>query len=446
MTKTNMTENPARARDDERGAALITALLVSMLLLAAGGALLVTTGMTATNAVDSTAEAQAYYSAEAGLHSALSVLRGNVSHLPQLTLPVGITIRNDFRTANLLTTSNLATDTSGVARLSGWLPYNGTGPNARVPIDANAGLFFTLSIIDPDDPTRATLIANPTYAPSRLIITSTGYGPKGAQKRMQLMVRRNGFDFTPPSAILMTGNVSSFDVGDSKVKGYTGQDQANLVATPLPTFGFTSSTSQSNVESSTFGCGSTHCIKAAGSTGTPRTSTISNSNLPAWLQTPQNASAFLNDLQAQATTEGRYFATKDGVSAPSLGSTTNPQFTFIDGDLSANSAGAGLLVVTGNLTVSGNFDFDGLILVLGSWKDSGGTLHGGGTMLRNGGGNGTISGAIVIASFDRSNPTTFLDTSFNTNGGGNSDIVYDSIDVQNALTTMGGRILGFVEN
>src|SRR5947209_9732611 len=78
----NGVENVSGARAGERGAALVTAMLVAMLLLAAGGALVVTTGMTATNAVDATAEAQAYYAAEAGMQTVLSVLRRNVASKP----------------------------------------------------------------------------------------------------------------------------------------------------------------------------------------------------------------------------------------------------------------------------------------------------------------------------------------------------------------------------
>src|SRR5437763_16515200 len=83
----NGVETVSLARAGERGAALVTAMLVAMLLLAAGGALVVTTGMTAANAVDATAEAQAYYWAEAGMQSVLSVLRRNVASHPAGTEP-----------------------------------------------------------------------------------------------------------------------------------------------------------------------------------------------------------------------------------------------------------------------------------------------------------------------------------------------------------------------
>src|SRR4029079_12658169 len=66
-----------RGRRGERGAALVMSLLVAMLLLAAGGALIATAGMAVSNAVDATAEGQAYYAADAGPQAALTVIRHN---------------------------------------------------------------------------------------------------------------------------------------------------------------------------------------------------------------------------------------------------------------------------------------------------------------------------------------------------------------------------------
>src|SRR6185295_13263783 len=87
----------------ERGAALVTVLLISTLMLATGGALILLTSATSRNAIDSTAEMQAYYAAEAGMQNTLNVLRGNVS--ANAAMPSGTTI--NFRKAIDLTTSNL---------------------------------------------------------------------------------------------------------------------------------------------------------------------------------------------------------------------------------------------------------------------------------------------------------------------------------------------------
>jgi hypothetical protein len=78
--------------------------------------------------------------------------------------------------------------------------------------------------------------------------------------------------------------------------------------------------------------------------------------------------------------------------------------------------------VTGTLTIRGNTDFRGVILVLGQ-----------GQVIREGGGNGGIFGGVTIAAFDRT-AGGFTAPTFNTNGGGNSTIQYDSA----ALTTAFG--------
>ena len=62
----------------------------------------------------------------------------------------------------------------------------------------------------------------------------------------------------------------------------------------------------------------------------------------------------------------------------------------------------------------GNTNFKGAILVLGD-----------GVLIRNGGGNGDILGGITIAKFGRTSGD-FMSPTFLTNGGGNSNVQYDS--------------------
>jgi len=69
----------------------------------------------------------------------------------------------------------------------------------------------------------------------------------------------------------------------------------------------------------------------------------------------------------------------------------------------------------------GNTNFRGAILVLGT-----------GTLIRNGGGNGDIYGGITIAKFGRSSGN-FAAPTFNTNGGGNSNVQYDSAALSNGI-------------
>src|SRR6266403_693316 len=135
MNKAQSTHDP-KMRKNERGAALITSLLIATLLLVAGGALIQVTSMSAANAIDATAETQAYYGAEAGLQAALNALRGNAAHTGS-ALPSGMTTIN-FRNAYIPASSNdcpngtggnpaslcSAVPCEGCARLSRWLPYS----------------------------------------------------------------------------------------------------------------------------------------------------------------------------------------------------------------------------------------------------------------------------------------------------------------------------------
>ena len=103
-------------RKGECGAALLTVLLSSLLILAGALMLLHTTTISATNAISSTDEMQAYYAAEAGLQDALNVLRGNVA--PNTNDGTKINFKNAI---NVGTSNNPA---SGIARLSRWLNYS----------------------------------------------------------------------------------------------------------------------------------------------------------------------------------------------------------------------------------------------------------------------------------------------------------------------------------
>ena len=146
-------EKVARSKS-ERGAALLSVLMTSAMLMAAGGALILATSMATRTAVDSTAEMQAYYSAEAGLQTTLNVLRGNVS--PNAAMPSGTKI-NFFNAINV-STSNLPSDSTGTPRLSGWLNYDYTPSEVTTPDRVTltssyapaSGLAYSVAVSDPD--------------------------------------------------------------------------------------------------------------------------------------------------------------------------------------------------------------------------------------------------------------------------------------------------------
>ena len=407
-------------KKNERGAALLTVLMLSTLLLGAGGTLLLVSTMSGRTAIDATAEMQAYYGAEAGLQATLDVLRGNVA--PVSGMASGSKI--SFRNAVTLSISNLPTDTSSSARLSGWLGYNYTPTGSTVAdrvtltpsYAAISGIAYSVVVTDPDN----TPVAN--GEPSRVLLRVTGYGPKGAVKKLELVVKRTNFDYDPVATIMMRssddGTPITFTTGESAAREYSGHDNGGGTGI-LPAFGSNTAADKVIEES--------EATKNA--VEDPIAANIANSALPSWLQSASQARAFLRIQKANAKSQNRYFNSFSG----NAGSTASPQFTYVDGNATLDG-GAGLLIVTGELELNGNPSFQGLILVLGDGK-----LH------RNGGGNGDIYGAITVAKFDKNGTGGFLAPSFTTNGGGNATIQYDSVAVRKALNIAGPLVMGVRE-
>lgn len=560
----------AQQRPNERGAALISLLLVSILLLAAGGALIMTTAMSGTNTVDSTAEAQAYYAAQAGLQATLNVLRGNVAPNPLIDPSSATASGNSitFRKAVATSTSNLSGDTNP-SRLSRWLTYDSSYTDRVVissPYSPLNGLAYKTAITDPDNSAQVkfstqgafdnnspattatksygggnskvtitftgqasttiydsgnstlgsftisglgsqpyTIPANETFKltvvqtdpwattttincaisgtisngagqvtitfpstspvntnnvlgtlltrnasvfnlpggattlpvtvtapePTRLLVKVTGFGPRSSKKQMQMLLNRYAFDYTPSAAITLRGADSGtsampFNIGNSSPSSYTGNDNAG--ATNLPGFAVTNALDYTTAQTQ-LTLADTNGTKV---TGNPAIQTVSTSSLSSFLQTADNARALIDQLKITAQTQNRYFTT---ASPPSDFGATEPNglFTFVDGDVDLPpGGGAGLLVVTGTLTMRGSSDFKGVILVLGT-----------GQLIRDGGGNGNSLGSIVVASFGSTGG--FLAPTFNTNGGGNSSVSFDSDWTRKALMSAGPRVMGVSE-
>jgi len=192
-------------------------------------------GASAANAVDSTAETQAYYAAEAGLQAAVNALRGNAAHTGS-ALPTGMTTIN-FRNAVIASSSNdcpngVNGDPTAVARLSRWLPYSNTQTaGTRVTVGTSPTIQYDVVVsLPPGD----VLPASPAE-PGRLLIQATGYGPNSSRKQMSMIVARAAFDPMVPSMMTLVGTPTgsppmSFDSGNSANHIYSGVDHAGAAS------------------------------------------------------------------------------------------------------------------------------------------------------------------------------------------------------------------------
>jgi len=254
--------------------------------------------------------------------------------------------------------------------------------------------------------------------PKRLLLKSYGFGPQGAEKRLELMVNREYLDVELVAGVLLRGaddcTPLDLDTGSSGAKYYSGIDYSG-VDPQRPSFAV-SPCDQDDADAG---------IKKHDTVADPEIGLLKDDaeasddvEQPSFLDSTAKARTYLNSLQSKAQTLGRYFS--DGTTIND--SLTAGQFTFVDGNATLTS-GSGLLVVTGKLTMRGNADFRGVILVLGQ-----------GELERDGGGNGDILGGITIAKFNRTSGD-FLAPIFHTDGGGNSNVQYDSASVRNAQSS-----------
>jgi hypothetical protein len=151
--------------------------------------------------------------------------------------------------------------------------------------------------------------------------------------------------------------------------------------------------------------------------------------------TPAGLNNLVQEIQHSVTTT---YGNNPTIS--SFGSVANPQVTVVDGNLTFGpGSGAGILLVTGTLTLNGDFTFNGSIYVIGAGK-----------VVAGGGGSGQITGAVVVANIadnsgcpnspcytlnptDKSYTPTLGVPTYDWSGGGGNGIQYSSCSLKAAL-------------
>jgi len=299
--------------------------------------------------------------------------------------------------------------------------------------------------------------------PVRLLIKSTGYGPRGAKKELQSIIQKNFFNgLTAPAALTLVGprtttnpnSTFQFSLGQSAVLQYSGIDQVSTDI--IPPIGTSDPTNLSCVEDYIAHASPVDpaCATAYPNGSNPFNGSVQGTasdvtdEMPYWLETPQALDAEIHQFASTARSSNRFFA--NGVTPTSWGDNVTGQgITFCDGDVTLGQQqgdGGGILVVTGTLTLKGSFNFKGLIIVTGP-----------GGVLRQGGGLGEITGNVVVAPYvndkiaDILSPATdlpagqWLAPTYNMDGGGTSNLQYNSQSLSNGLTAISNFVLGVME-
>lgn len=219
-----------------------------------------------------------------------------------------------------------------------------------------------------------------------------------------------------PSTITLDGAAPNFSPPHSNALTINGSDNCGQVGT-MPAMGGYDANSTSTLLAD---IPSNKYSSYQGAGGTPSVVNV-NSTL-GMLSTVGGLETLTTNIETSAD---QTFGNNPTIS--SLGTTSNPLITVVNGDYTWNpqntNGGAGLLLVTGTLTIggSGNSTFNGIILVIGK-----------GQLISNGNGSATVNGGLFVANEYNSSGTLLSPSSnpgvpsFTWNGAGALTLNYDS--------------------
>ena len=286
-----------------------------------------------------------------------------------------------------------------------------------------------------NDPLEAGGRQGKTDTNDRVIIVGVAAGRDRSFETVEALIeRRPPIPLIPPATITLLGKPPTFASATSKVKTYEGEDcaGAGVPGLYLPVFGVIGGGATSEVEA---GLETNPTVQSGPYVDDEVVADLTDSNEltvksgvgtidPKW-NSCESLSAMLEHLEDNAD----YICRSNKCEFPDYGPDT---LIFIDGDyaMDQKDSGQGILVCTGELTLTGGTSWNGLVFVVGK-----------GIFRLNGAGKGVISGSMMVA--DIAGPDETYGTSddcktgsdglgkatFDENGGGNSATQYCTSDL-----------------
>ena len=397
---------------NDRGSALVMAIVVLVVLTFLGVALLTLSQYETRMALADARAKTVFYVAEAGLeHSRRSLLdQDAVSTSPgsiddELSHAAGSNGSIDMDP----TTIRAVYDSSGRV-----IAFTGYGDDLPVQAFTSFGMGAYASFLSNDGIDEALDPLDDTNG--RVVLTAIGALPGHATEVVQALVQRTSSPALP-AAITMLGPTPHFEGGTSKSKLLTGDDcdGAGDPGVYVPVVGVIGSSAETAAEA---GVDVPGTFVSGPDTGVDTVTNIDATILPLWKDC---------DYLLYLAAEIKGLADVVGDSSTplsALGSSGNLKTVYIDGDytLTAQVNGAGILWVTGTLSLQGGVDWEGRIYAVGT-----------GVIQRDGSGTGVLSGGLLMANVAGQDgimetaddcDSGFDVATFETNGGGAGDIVY----------------------
>jgi hypothetical protein len=430
----------------ERGVALVIALLVLMLITAVGMGMILMSNSETNVSANFRDEQTAYFAAKAGIEEVRDRLRAGAADSLLLPTTLGSTLPgapsgvlyvinplgSETVAPWLITGSNypdneLAKElncTGTAPTGSWWVPTSPTASTGyaaspilqwkwvRVMEKINKSSTGCTRITSVDGTTNGNRVcwtgthevttlltscnaANANYMPV-YELTALAVTTGGSRRMMQYEVAQNAFPAIP-GAFVFDGSNPSFNPPNSSAFTVSGADTnvhpgnaINGVTCPAPV-NQPALGSFDNPATSTL----TTAVSGSPNRSIQYTSAIPYATVPAIanvystmstdsvnLTTVDGLTTFANMI----TTAAGPNIYPNGTVPANMGTPSSPVVNVVNGDVSISGSGAGVLLVTGKLTLNGNFSWNGLILAIGE-----------GAILKSGGGGATLNGSMFAA-------------------------------------------------
>jgi hypothetical protein len=327
MTRRHSARRQRRARPREAGIAFVIALFaVATLLVAASTAFLVgSADVRATR--NYRGAAQVHIVAESAIQHALQVVNG----------PGIVSFQNEV--------------------VNQWPTKFGVGPKPFGPI---AGYTYTVQAL-----------ASPANPSDLGTFVATANGPEGVRNVVVAQILRTNIPNTSPGAVYLAQDAQT----DATFKGtafmINGNDR-NFDGTPGPNAPIPgiSTRNDANTQEAISSLGSGQATDVQGLGYLPGPPTVPSVMTSGWAPSVDDvnsiASSILTDPQYALVTDASGQINGGDV----FGTVSAPQVTHFTGNTTmkagGNASGAGIMIVDGDLTITGNFSFKGLLIVRGS--------------------------------------------------------------------------------
>lgn len=416
-------------KTSQKGSALIIVLFSLLVISTIGLSLAYSIEKDVNSSNNELLANQAYYAAEAGLNDAFDIIRGNRCPLDSTDDCANKSLNSNqvnLLIASNTATSNIAGDTVTYPRLSRWLTYTSNDADGVVILNSSQASRHRLSY-------KLQL----TRIGADVEIASTGYAPLGARRTLRMRLTDSSGAVTQfklstvPAVITLLGDSPSGTAGDSAAHSLTGED-CDPDGEEKPIVGAVGDGNAKHLWHNSF-------VTNKATTWDTNLPTSPQTGVVADISTPNAAMNVTGDIPFDnSATNARAFiaamtsvahtvvASNRTATESLLGSPSSPKVVVVKGDATFSSGhGAGILIVEGELTLNGNFSYDGLIFVLGEGK-----------LRRNGGGNGEIRGGVLVGAYTPGSPTFNVPAEVDTGGGGNSLMRYCSSAITNAINAI----------